>query len=138
MHLIDKGNDPHQRFTKNQFAIFPLKRLAYNMRYRAEVVYSVNDEIKKHEWYFHTTRITEEFHVVNKLYDKLTIIPNKSYVIYFPPVDAHDLMDNLQFPQEVDIQFLDHNTIKLTLMSDELDEFVINTGARQLRINVAR
>ena len=63
-------------------------------------------------------------------------MPKKSYVIYFRPVDVHDVMTNIEFPQDVDVQFLDNNTIKLTLMSDELDEFVINTGTKQLRIKV--
>ncbi len=136
VHLMNHANDPHQRFGKNQFAIFPLKRLAYNARYRAEVIYSVKDKTKKYSWHFYTKRITEEFYTVEKLYDKLSIVPHKAYVIYFPPVDAHDVMTNITFPQEVDVQFLDHNTIKLTLMSDELDEFVINTGTKKLRITV--
>ena len=137
VYLMDKANDPHKRFTDNQFAIFPLKRLEYNAHYRAEIVYRVKDDIKKHSWYFFTKSITEEFHIVEKLYDNLTIVPKKSYVIYFRPVDAHDIMKNLEFPQDVDVQFLDNNTIKLTLMTDELDEFVINTGTKQLRIKVA-
>jgi len=137
VHLMDKANDPHQRFTKNQFVVFPLKRLDYNMRYSAEIVYSVKDKIKKYSWSFYTKRVNEEFHVVDKLYDNLTISPKKSYIIYFSPVDAHDLMKKLEFPEEVDIQFLDHNTIKLTLISDEIDEFVLNTGTKQLRISVA-
>jgi len=134
-YLMDNANDPHQRFSKSQFALFPLKRLKYNMKYRVELAYSANDEIRKHTWYFYTKRIKEEFYTVDKLYDSLTIIPKQSYVIYFPPVDKHDLITNLQFPEEVDIQFLDHNTIKLTLMSDELDEFVLNTGSKQLRLS---
>ncbi len=134
--LMDNANDPHQRFTKNQFAIFPLQRLEYNMKYRAEVMYTVKDKIKKHTWHFYTKRITEEFHTVDKLYDTLTIVPHQSYVIYFRPVDEHDLLTNLQFPEEVDIQFLDHNTIKLTLMSNEIDAFILNAGSKQLRITV--
>ena len=136
VHLMDKANDPHQRFTDKQFAIFPLKRLEYNARYRAEIVYRVKDKIEKHSWYFYTKNITEKFHIVEKLYDNLTIVPKKSYVIYFRPVDAHDVMTDIEFPQDVDVQFLDNNTIKLTLMSDELDEFIINTGTKQLRITV--
>ncbi len=135
-YLMDKANDPHQRFTEYQFAIFPLKRLEYNTRYRAEIVYRIKDEIKKHVWYFHTKYITEKFYIVEKLYDNLSIIPKKSYVIYFRPVDAHDVMTDIEFPQDVDVQFLDNNTIKLTLMSDELDEFLIKTGTKQLRITV--
>ena len=135
-HLMDKANDPHQCFTEHQFAIFPFNRLEYNTRYRAEVLYRIKDEVKKHSWFFHTKYITEKYHVVEKLYDNLMIVPKKAYVIYFRPVDAHDLLTDIEFPQEVDVQFMDNNTIKLTLMSDEIDEFLIETGTKQLRITV--
>lgn len=136
VHLMDKENDPNQRFTRNQFAIFPLKRLAYNSKYRAEVLYRVGDEIKEYQWSFYTTRIQEEFYRVSKLYDELTIVPRKSYVIYFIPVDAHDILHDIQFPEDVDIQFLDNNTIKLTLMSEKIKEFTLDTGTRKLHILV--
>ncbi|HHD78959.1 MAG TPA: CAP domain-containing protein [Epsilonproteobacteria bacterium] len=134
--LMDKESDPHQRFTKNQFAIFPLKRLAYNSKYKAEVIYRVDDEIKKYTWSFYTKRIQEEFYRVTKLYDELSIVPKKSYVIYFAPVDAHDILHDIQFPAEVDVQFLDNNTIKLTLMSDKIEEFTLDTGSKKLHISV--
>ena len=138
---MDKETDPNQRFTANQFAIFPLKRLDYNEQYYVEIVYRVKGKIQKKKWSFYTTRIQEEFHIVDKLYDELVIEAKTSYVIYFPPVDEHDLLKNLQFPVEVNIQFLDHNTIKLTLideMSDELEEFTLDTGVKKLRLIVKR
>ena len=79
---------------------------------------------------------------MDKLYDELTISPNRRYVIYFPPVDAHDLLKDLQFPSGVDIQFLDHNTIRLSLMSEamskDIEEFVLDTGTRKLKVIVKR
>jgi hypothetical protein len=134
--LMDKENDPNQRFTSKQFAIFPLKRLAYNSKYKAEVIYRVDDEIKKYTWSFFTTRIQEEFYRVTKLYDELIIVPKKSYVIYFTPIDTHDILHDIQFPTEVDVQFLDKNTIKLTLMSDKIEEFTLDTGIKKLHILV--
>jgi len=137
---MDKESDINQRFTANQFAIFPLKRLEYNAKYHAEIVYRDKNEIKKKSWSFYTTRIQDEFYKVSKLYDELLIVPKKSYVIYFEPVDGHDLLTNLQFPQELDIQFIDHNTIKVTLipeLSDNMTEFILDTGVKKLRLKVA-
>jgi len=137
---MDKESDIHQRFTAYQFAIFPVKRLEYNAKYHAEIVYKDKNDIKKKSWVFYTTRIQDEFHKVTKIYDELTIVPNKSYVIYFEPVDGHDLLTNLHFPQELDVQFIDHNTIKLTMMpelSDNISEFVLDTGVKQLRLKFA-
>lgn len=136
VHLMDKENDPNQRFTSNQFALFPLKRLSYNSKYKVEAIYRVDDEVKKKTWFFYTTRIKEEFYRVSKLYDVLTIVPKKSYVIYFTPVDTHDILQDIEFPEEVDIQFLDNNTIKLTLMSDNIEEFTLDTGTKKLHILV--
>jgi len=138
---MDMENDPNMSFTSHQFAIFPLKRLEYNALYHAEIVYSTNGKKKKKSWSFYTTRIQDEFYKVEKLYDELEIEADKSYVIYFKPVDEHDLLTDLQFPEEVDIQFLDHNTIKLTLipaMSNELEEFILNTGTKKLHLTVKR
>jgi len=133
---MDKESDLHQRFSSEQFALFPLKRLDYNAQYTAEFVYRHKDEMHTKRWSFYTKRIQEEFHIVDKLYDELDIELKKSYVIYFPPVDAHDLLTNLQFPQGVDIVFLDHNTIKVTVMSDEIEEFIIDTGTKKLHLKV--
>jgi len=137
---MDKESDIHQRFTAYQFAIFPIKRLEYNAKYHVEIVYKDKNNIKKKSWAFYTTRIQDEFHKVTKLYDELTIVPKKSYVIYFEPVDGHDLLTDLQIPQELDVQFLDHNTIKLTMipeLSDNISEFVLDTGVKKLRLKVA-
>ena len=140
--FMDSKSDINQRFTQYQYAIFPLKRLEYNSKYYAKIEYKIKDEVKEKRWGFYTTRIQDEFYKMDKLYDELTIIPNQRYIIYFPPVDAHDLLKDLQFPSGVDIQFLDHNTIRLSLMSEamskDIEEFVLDTGTRKLKIIVKR
>jgi hypothetical protein len=42
---MDSDTDPHQRFTANQFTIFPLKRLEYNHTYRAELLYETKGTV---------------------------------------------------------------------------------------------
>jgi len=139
---MDKKSDINQHLTKYQYAIFPLKRLEYNSKYYAKIEYKIKNEVKEKTWGFYTTRIQDEFYKMDKLYDELTISPNRRYVIYFPPVDAHDLLKDLQFPSGVDIQFLDHNTIRLSLMSEamskDIEEFVLDTGTRKLKVIVKR
>ncbi len=137
-HLMDSNNDPHQRFTHNQFCIFPLERLEYNQAYRAELIYESKEKMKTITWKFYTKQIKEKLYTITKNYEKITLEPRKSYVIYFKPIGAHDIITNMQFPSTVDVQFLDNNTIKLTIMSDELDEFEISSGVSRLRINVKR
>ena len=43
------------------------------------------------------------------------------------PQNAHDMLKNIQFPTGVDITFIDHNTLKLTVMDEDLDDFKIKS-----------
>jgi len=135
---MDKSSDPHHIFTKYQFAIFPLKRLAYNETYHAEITYKTQGKIEKKRWSFSTIKIEEKYIQIEKTYETLTLKAQEGYVLYFPPVDAHDLLGNLQFPEGVAITFLDHNTIRLTVISDDIDHFVLDTGKKQVEITVTK
>ncbi len=136
IQLMDKSSDPHQRFTANQYALFPLQRLDYNQKYRAELSYVSKGKEETIIWYFHTQKPTEEFHLITQKEETISIDPAKSHIIYFRPHDPHDIIKNIQFPADIDISFLDNNTIKLTLMSDEIDAFDITSDTRHLHIEV--
>ena len=134
--LMDSDNDPHQRFTTNQFTIFPLKRLEYNHTYCAELSYESKGKNRTISWRFSTKEILEKLYIITEMSDEITIEAKKSAVIYFKPIDAHDLIKDMLFPVDVDVQFLDNNTIKLTVMSEDLDDFEIRSETRKLKINV--
>ena len=133
---MDSDNDPHQRFTANQFTIFPLKRLEYNHIYRADLTYESKGKNRTITWYFSTKEIKEKLYTITEMSDEITIEAKKSYVIYFQPLHANDLIKDMLFPVEVDVQFLDNNTIKLTVMSEDLDDFEIMSETRKLKISV--
>jgi len=134
--FMDSDNDPHQRFTANQFTIFPLKRLEYNQAYRAELLYETKGKNKTITWHFSTKQIREKLYTITENTEVITIEAKRSYVIYFQPLDAHDLIKDMLFPMDVDVQFLDNNTIKLTIMSENLDDFEIKSATRKLKIKV--
>jgi hypothetical protein len=136
IRLMDKHSDPHQKFTANQYALFPLQRLEYNQEYRAEISYTSKGKKETLIWYFHTRKPTEEFHLITQKEETISIDHGKSHIVYFRPHDPHDIIKNIQFPVDIDITFLDNNTIKLTLMSDEIDEFDITSDTRRLHIDV--
>ncbi len=52
--LLDSGNDPNGHLTDHQFALFPLRRLAWNAEYRAELRYRADGVTKTHRWRFRT------------------------------------------------------------------------------------
>jgi len=136
VRLMDKSSDPHQRFTSKQYALFPMKRLEYDQKYRAEIIYVSQGKEETIMWYFHTQKPTEEFHLITKKEEAISIDPAKSHIIYFRPHGPHDIIKNIQFPADIDISFLDNNTIKLTLMSDEIDAFDITSDTRYLHIEI--
>jgi hypothetical protein len=136
VRLMDKSSDPHQKFTANQYALFPLQRLEYNQKYRAEVTYVLKGKKEILIWYFHTQKPTEEFHLITQKEETISIDHGKSHIVYFRPHDPHDIIKNIQFPTDIDISFLDNNTIKITLMSDEINAFDITSDTRRLHVEV--
>ena len=136
VRIMDKESDPHGIFTAKQYALFPLERLKYDTKYRVELEYELQEEIETLVWYFHTKKPTETFHIVTEKNESLGIEPDRSHILYFRPLHAHDIIKNIQFPVEVDIVFLDNNTIKLTLMSDDIEDFDIVTGTRRIHIEI--
>jgi len=134
--FMDKDNDPHQNFTDKQYALFPLKRLEYHTQYKAELTYSAKGKEHTVTWVFTTQKPTEDLHIIKSKDATVTLSKGKSHILYFPPLDAHDLFKSLQFPTEVDITFIDHNTLKLTVMDDDLDSFTIKSKTRTIAIEM--
>ena len=136
VQLMDKHTDPHNMFTKHQYALFPLKRLAYDTTYRAEVLYAVKDQEEKAVWTFKTKIPEETLLIVKEREENIRIKKGESYVIYFQPLDEHEIMGNIQFPSDVYLEFLDNHSIKMTLMSENLDAFDIQSDTRILHVEV--
>lgn len=134
--IMDKENDPNQRFTDKQFALFPLKRLSYHAQYRAEVRYRVENKVQTLSWVFNTQKPTEELHTIKTKDATVHLSKGKSHILYLVPQNAHDMLKNIQFPTSVDIVFIDHNTLKLTVMDENLDNFEIKTKERVIHVIV--
>lgn len=132
--IMDEDNDPHGHFTNMQFALFPLHRLEYNTQYRVEVVYRTKKIIKSIVWYFTTQKPAEPLHTVNSENSTVHVLKGISHILYFPPINAHDLLKNIQFPLDVDVTFIDHNTLKFTVMNDDLNEFTIKSKEHNVHI----
>jgi len=134
--LMDKTNDPHMRFTDKQFALFPLERLEYNTSYSVVVDYRAEGKSAKIMWEFTTKKPTETLHIVTKKEEEITIASGESHMIYFRPLDAHDIVKNVQFPSTADVEFIDNNTFKLTLNDESVKSFDIVSDSRTLHIKV--
>lgn len=136
VQLMDSHSDPNRSFRKHQYALFPLKRLAYDTKYRVEVVYTLKGKEEKAIWRFKTETPQEVLHIVTGREENLRIKHGESYMIYFQPLDEHELMSSMQFPSDVYIEFLDNHTIKMTIMADDLDSFDVVSDTRILHVEV--
>jgi len=134
--LMDAQNDPHMRFTDKQFALFPLERLEYDTTYRVVVDYTTKGISTKIMWEFVTKKPTETLHIITKKEEEIHIASGKSHMIYFRPLDAHDIVKNVQFPSTMDIAFIDNNTFKLTLNDESIKSFDIVSDSRILHVKV--
>ncbi len=135
-YFMDKENDPHGRFSDHQFALFPEERLAYNTRYKAVLRYRYKDEVQQRIWHFSTTQIEEPLYMIIQPEQTIHIKAGSECVLYFKPKDAHDLLGNIHYPQRVSVTFLDHNTLKLSMLSADADSFTIRTGRHRVKVIV--
>ena len=135
--FMDKNTDPEHRFTANQFALFPLERLTYDTEYHVVLRYSDASGEEERNWKFYTKRPKETLHTIVGKEGSIRIDSAKSHLIYFKPLHARDLVKNVQFPQNLDVQFIDNNTLKITLMDDTLDDFDIVSKDRILHVEVS-
>ena len=136
--ILTPKNDPNQRFEKGQFAFFPYHRLAYGEKYTAVVNYDANGQTSIKRWSFYTKALKKPFFVIKNVPTTIHIKPHTRYQIYFVPKDPHDLLENLHFPANVYVNFLDQNTISLELLSDNSDTFTLKGEKPLLKITVDR
>jgi hypothetical protein len=136
VRLLSYGNDPHRRFTKHQFALFPLKRLEYDTDYRAEIVYKEKGKKRSVSWHFHTRKPKEPMFRIAKREGSITIQKGRSYLVYLVPLNGHDMIKGVTFPEDVDVRFLDNNTLRITLMSDNAESFDIKSRHRTIHVRV--
>ena len=133
---MERGSDPHHRFTANQFAVFPLQRLDYDTKYRAELIYEAGHKKRKLTWDFRTKKPLEKLYTITKKEERITLKSGKSYLLYFRPIDAHDVIGDIRYPADLSVQFIDNNTLRVTLEPEGRGPFKLVGKRRVLSIEV--
>ena len=136
--LMDKESDPNRIFKESQYALFPTKRLSYNSRYRVIAKYEADGKKESKSWSFSTKSVSKPFVIIDDDKAQITIKPHTLYTIYFRPKDAHDLLSDLHFPADIEVKFLDQNTITLKLNSNNHDSFVFRSGGKSLTVHITQ
>jgi hypothetical protein len=135
VRLMDKNTDPHGRFSDKEFALFPLERLDYDSIYRVEAMYLHQGEEKELSWKFSTEPPQEKLFVIAEKRANIQVNIGESYILYFKPLDAHDVLKSIHFPADISLERLDNNTFKLTINKD-LGDFEIKSGERVLSVEM--
>ena len=133
--LLTHKSDPNRRLSQYEFAFFPLKRLAYDTRYRARITYEDKGMEVEKSWSFHTRKPLEKLIRITEKETTVTLERGKGYWVYFVPLDGHDILGNILFPEDIDITFVDNNTLRIVPFEKSRD-FTIRSGKRILHVNL--
>lgn len=134
--IYDHKSDPNKRLEKLDFVLFPLKRLEWNSQYHVKFVAVVDQQIIKKEWSFSTQQFNEPLHIVHQSDKLFKIKQYDSHIFYFPPKSKVDLLSDIAYPSNVDIEFIDKNTIKLTALAKVKNRQKLRIGNYHLELDI--
>jgi len=136
--VYDYKTDPNQRLKKFEFALFPLKRLAWNSQYSVEFIYKNGNKIKKKYWSFKTRKFEKPIHKVTSTNNSFNVNIGETNIFYFPPKTRKDILGNLKYPANLDINFIDKNTIELVVNSADSKSITLDIGKYKLNLNIQK
>ena len=133
--ILDAKSDPNKRLTNMDFVLFPLKRLAWNQRYFVKFRAIVDKKLIEKKWSFQTRKFNLPLYHVTSNNNSFSLNKGASCILYFPPTSKEDLLGNIGYPSNYDIEFVDKNTIKLTLLLNKKTETILKLGRHFVKIH---
>jgi len=134
----DHKTDPNKRLEKLDFVLFPLDRLEWNSRYHVRFHAIVDNRIVKKEWSFSTQKFNIPLHIVESSDSNFKIKQRHSHIFYFPPKSKVDLLSDIAYPSNLDIEFIDKNTIKLTALAPVNKRQKLLIGNYRLNLDIVK
>lgn len=109
--MFDLSNDPHQKLSTLQFAIFPKKPLLFGTTYYVEVSYTSRGRTHQKHWSF-STKTPKNLHILKGEASKVSLRKGVTHTLYFPPANPHDVISSVIAPRSVfTIELIDGNTV---------------------------
>jgi len=136
--IFDYKTDPNRRLTKLDFVLFPLKRLKWNTQYHLKFSAMVDKKLLKKEWSFTTQTFKMPLHIVKSNNQLYSIKEHESHIFYFPPSSKIDLLHDISYPTNIDLEFIDKNTVKLTALSQKEKKQKIMIGGHQIMLEIEK
>lgn len=141
---LNEVNDPNNHIRGAEFALFPLKRLQFNSKYRVVVAYSINGipATNPIEWSFTTKSIGYPYYNITDATTTLTLQAGVTYAFYYPPSDERDVItsEHLSYSATTtdavapSVVFADQNTLLVTL-SSAISSVTLSTTSRNASDN---
>ncbi|ACM93721.1 putative lipoprotein [Nautilia profundicola AmH] len=125
--LLDKNNDPNDKFDEYEFALFPLERLEWNETYNVNAVYEYNGNDYNLSWSFKTKELPYPYFRITTDDETIYVDSNKTFAYYFVPDDGNDLIKSYGYTypagDKVESGFIDYNTLWIRVIGKSGDEF---------------
>lgn len=135
--ILYSQNDPNHLIKQNNYALMPLERLKYGTTYRVALIYQNEEKKEKKVWSFTTRKLPAPYFVINQKSSSIQIEPHKTYTLYFEPMHRHDILGDLHFPADLNVRFLDQNTVQIRLESDNKDPFDFKSEDKSVHVSVS-
>jgi len=116
--LLNQNTDPNGKFSDKEFALFPMKRLLWNTKYRVEANYQEDGNNKNKIWSFKTKPLPLPYYTVSNGVT-LNVKNATKYLLHLPPSDCNDVISGFSInstgpiPQ---LRFYDKNTLEITII----------------------
>jgi len=125
---LNEATDPNTRFSGLEYALFPLQRLDWNTRYRAELTYSAQlidgtTETKNLAWEFNTRQLGISLYAVEQN-QQISVPSGAEFAVYFPPAastGASQVSWSYSSGMGVNFSIIDSGTLQITVSGEDTD-----------------
>ena len=139
--ILDEQTDPNNKLSSYEYALFPLERLRFDTKYRAEFIYDENGETKNISWSFKTKTLEYPYYIVKDKDSNFDIKSGQTYLFYLPPENCNDSSMGYSMSYSGNISSLEHkiydfNTIEVTATGDNGNITVSPNNGRNFTLHI--
>jgi uncharacterized protein YkwD len=115
--ILDKESDPNSKFSDKEFALFPMQRLSWNTKYKAEFIYQLEDGTQKNKnWSFKTRSLSDPYYEVTKDNMTFDVKENQAYYFYVSTSNCNDTLGGVSYSGGIStLEYFDQNTVKIVV-----------------------
>jgi len=134
--IITSKNDVNHKLKDTQFVLFPLDRLSYGKRYYVKAKFVEGSQVYRLSWSF-VVENSQNIIEINSYKQTIYLKPNKTYLIYFKPLNKNDKINQLRYSylsnMKVNkIALKDANSVYLNISGPKGSKFKLISNKREI------